>query len=355
MRSVTVRVEQAPYEILIEEGLLSELDAHLADFAGRRAVVVADDHTAPLFADRVIAGLARSDIRAKLCVVPAGEESKCAEQLHRLYDAFLDVPLSREDVVFALGGGVVGDLAGYAAATYLRGVPMVQIPTTLLADVDSSVGGKVAIDLPQGKNLVGAFCQPRRVLIDPEVLSSLEIRQMRAGLAEVIKYGAILDAELFALLEEAGSLSGLMPHLSEIIERCCTLKARVVEEDPYDRGLRMILNFGHTLGHAIEQASSYALLHGEAVAIGMRAAAVLGERRGITPPGTASRLRDLLTLYHLPSDYRDHSPEELVARMALDKKATGKGVRGILLSRMGQAEVVSLTPEDLRELAEAAR
>lgn len=355
MRQVQVTAGTDSYSILLDAGLLDAIGPQLSAYAGRKAAIVADEHTSALFGERVRTSLAAAEIDTTLITIPQGEASKSHEQLLRLYGAFLDMRLTRQDVLLALGGGVVGDLAGFAAATYLRGVPFIQIPTSLLAMVDSSVGGKVAVNLPRGKNLVGAFLQPQQVLIDPRALDTLPPREQRAGLAEVIKYGMILDAPLFDAIEAAGGWEALRPSLPDIIARCCELKAQVVAEDPLDHGYRMILNFGHTLGHAIEQHSGYALLHGEAVAIGMAAAAGLGESLSVTKPGTAARLRGLLRQYGLPITYSETSPEELVSLMALDKKASGLQVRAILVRQVGECLLYPLDAAQLYQLAEAAR
>ena len=266
--------QESRYEIHIGHGLLSGCAPLFAPYRGRRAMIVADEHTAPLYGDALRAQLAAAGVNADLCTLPAGETTKCPEQLSRLYDAFLDAHLTRADLVIALGGGVIGDITGYAACTYLRGVHFVQVPTTLLAQVDSSVGGKVAVNHPRGKNLLGAFYQPELVLIDCDTLRTLDARQVGAGLGEVIKYGCIADAALFEHLEALGSREALMPVLDGVIARCCEIKADYVRQDPFDHGVRMQLNFGHTLAHALENAMGYGtLLHGEAVAIGMVAAA----------------------------------------------------------------------------------
>ena len=252
-------------------------------------------------------------------VLPAGETTKSPEHLSRLYDMFLDAGLTRSDSVFALGGGVIGDLAGYAACTYLRGVHFVQVPTTLLAQVDSSVGGKVAVNHVRGKNLLGAFYQPELVLIDCDTLATLDDRQFGAGLGEVIKYGCIADRALFEQLESLGSRASLLPALDGIIARCCEIKARYVREDPHDHGIRMQLNFGHTLAHALENALGYGtLLHGEAVCIGMGAAAGWGEALGVTPLGTRERIKRLLDAYGLPTQVpQGLSPEALASTCLL--------------------------------------
>lgn len=350
--SVTADAPESRYEIHIGHGLLRACAPHFAPYKGRKAAVVADSNTAPLYSYTLLEQLYRAGIESSVIVLPAGEETKCPEQLARLYDAFLDFRLTRADLVIALGGGVVGDITGYAACTYMRGVHFVQVPTTLLAQVDSSVGGKVAVNHPRGKNLLGAFYQPELVLIDCDTLLTLDERQIGAGLSEVIKYGCIYDSVLFDRLEALGSREALMPVLDEVIARCCAIKAEYVRIDPHDHGVRMQLNFGHTLAHALENAMGYGtLLHGEAVAIGMAAAARWGEALGHTPAGTASRITALLKAYGLMT----HRPDGLSARlladtMALDKKAEGSTVRTVMLTGIGACKGVPLTPAQLRNL-----
>ncbi len=355
-RLVPVEAAGERYDIVIAPGALKEpgvwLD-RLAPWRGRRAAVVADSNTAPLFGANVLAALAQAGIEGQLFTVPAGEASKCHERLLSLYDAFLDIPLTRADLVIALGGGVVGDLAGYAAATYQRGVQLVQIPTTLLAQVDSSVGGKVAVNLPRGKNLIGAFCQPSLVIADPDALETLDERQLGAGLGEAIKYGCIADAALFERLESFPNRRALMPALPGIIARCCELKADYVRRDPHDHGVRMELNFGHTLGHALENALGYgALLHGEAVCVGMVAAARWGETLVVTPRGVPERIEAMLVRYGLPVTVAEEkvSAAVLLRAMALDKKAAGSTVRIVLLEEIGRATVRAVERDELAAL-----
>lgn len=349
---VTAGATESRYDIHIESGLLAGCAPLLAPYAGSRAAVVADSNTAPLYAGTLLEQLRRAGIAASVVILPAGEETKCAAQLSRLYDAFLDLHLTRADLVIALGGGVVGDIAGYAACTYLRGVHFVQAPTTLLAQVDSSVGGKVAINHPRGKNLLGAFYQPELVLVDCNTLRTLDARQIGAGLGEVIKYGCICDRALFEQLESLGTRERLMPVLGEVIARCCSLKADYVRRDPHDHGVRMQLNFGHTLAHALENALGYGtLLHGEAVSIGMVAAARWGETLGVTPAGTAARIKAVLAGYGLMTERPvGLDAEALAATMALDKKAEGNTVRAVLLTEIGRCTGVPLTPAQLRAL-----
>ena len=350
--SVTANAPESRYDIHIAHGLLASCSPLVAPYKGRRAAVVADSNTAPLYSYTLLEQLHRAGVEASVVILPAGEETKCVEQLARLYDAFLNAHLTRADLVIALGGGVVGDITGYAACTYLRGVHFVQVPTTLLAQVDSSVGGKVAINHPRGKNLLGAFYQPELVLVDCDTLKTLDARQVGAGLGEVIKYGCIYDRALFERLESLSTRERLMPVLDEVIARCCAIKAEYVRLDPHDHGVRMQLNFGHTLAHALENAMGYGtLLHGEAVSIGMVAAARWGETLGITPAGTAERIRAVLEGYELMTEVpAGLSAGTLAATMALDKKAEGSTVRTVLLTEIGKCTGVPLTPDQLKAM-----
>ena len=341
--------EQASaYDIHIGHGLLKNAATLLAMCRGRRAMIVTDENVAPLYLDTLKAQLELAGAQTHAFILPAGETTKCMAQLERIYDAHI----TRKDFVIALGGGVVGDITGYAACTYLRGVRFIQVPTTLLAQVDSSVGGKVAVNHPRGKNLLGAFYQPELVLIDCDTLRTLDARQVGAGLGEVIKYGCIADKALFETIEQLGSRGALMPRLDEIVARCCAIKARYVHEDPHDHGVRMQLNFGHTLAHALENTMGYGvLLHGEAVCIGMVAAAKWGETLGVTPEGTSARIERVLKAYDLPTE-RDASltRAQLAATMALDKKAEGDGVRCVILTEIGACTGVVIESGKLAEM-----
>lgn len=350
--SVTANAPESRYDIHIGHGLLKDCAHLFSAYHGRKAAVVADSNTAPLYSYVLMEQLHRAGVESSLIVLPAGEETKCMAQLEKLYEAFLDFRLTRADLVIALGGGVVGDITGYAAATFMRGVHFIQVPTTLLAQVDSSVGGKVAVNHPRGKNLLGAFYQPELVLIDCDTLKTLDERQIGAGLGEVIKYGCIYDAALFDRLERLSSREALMPVLDEIIARCCEIKAEYVRQDPHDHGVRMQLNFGHTLAHALENAMGYGvLLHGEAVAIGMCAACRWGEKLGVTPDGTADRVKRVLKGYDLLTEYpASLCADTLADAMALDKKAEGSRVRTVLLTQIGACTGVPLTAGELKAL-----
>ena len=342
----------APYAITIGPGLLADGAALAAPLRGRQALLASDSHVAPLYARSVSEALqgARPELRIETFVLPAGEGSKTLDGFAAAIDALAALGARRDACVYALGGGVLGDLAGFAAACWMRGIDCVQLPTTLLAMVDSSVGGKTAVDLPQGKNLVGAFHPPRAVIADTSVLRSLPDRELRAGLAEVVKYGAIGDEDFLAWL--AGHAGALLERedavLTEAIARSCAHKAAIVERDPFEHGDRALLNFGHTFAHVIEVEQAYdGLNHGEAVAVGMALAARLSARLGIAGDTDADGLCRLLERFGLPVALpRGLDPAALLARMRLDKKALADGLRFVLWDGPGRARVVANVPGD---------
>jgi 3-dehydroquinate synthase len=328
--------------VLIEEGLLDRLGA-LVNGLGRwtTVAVVSDDVVGPLYADRVAASLESAGLSVARCAMPAGEAHKTLETVSDLYTQFLAAGLDRSGLVVALGGGVVGDVVGFAAATYMRGLPLAQIPTTLLAMVDSSVGGKTGVDLPAGKNLVGAFKQPVLVAIDPEVLATLPPADFRAGLAEVAKAGVISSPELFQRLEDGGT------DLSWIIREAVAVKVTVVEADPYERGRRVVLNLGHTFAHAFERLSDYQLRHGEAVAMGTAVAARLAVDLGHCSPAVSQRIIALLDHLGLPTAPADYEPEAVWEAMTSDKKKQGKQLRFVLPLDIGQVDVFDDVPRQV--------
>ena len=339
MKTLTVALPGRDYDILIERGLLEragELCKSALPKAAKLAVVT-DTNVGPLYANSVKTSLEQAGFTVQVTTLPAGEHTKCVDNLSALWETFMTFGLTRTDAVVALGGGVIGDLAGFAAATALRGVDFVQIPTTLLAQVDSSVGGKVAIDLHAGKNLAGAFWQPRLVLMDPNVLNTLDDKTFSDGMAEVIKYGCIRDGEFFTFLEQHPSRAQVMEEIEHVLYTCCNLKREVVVEDERDTGVRMLLNFGHTLGHAYELAGNYEVwTHGQAVAAGMVKAAELGLALGITPDGTAQRITALLKQFALPVSI-DCTHEQYADAVGLDKKGSGDKISLILLETIGSA------------------
>ena len=335
-----------PYSILLERGLLAQTGKHCLPLfpAGTRAMVISDSNVFPLYGKTVVDSLRQAGYEVYSCQFPAGEQSKLLSTVETFYRALAENGFTRSDFIVALGGGVTGDMAGFAAATFLRGMDFVQIPTTLLAQVDSSVGGKTGVDLPFGKNLVGAFHQPRLVLIDPDTLSTLPPHFFADGMGEVIKYGCIRRAALFdRLLRE-----NIEEHLEEVIYECVDCKRQVVEADALDKGARMILNFGHTLGHALEKLHGFSgLSHGEAVGIGMVLIAKAGEKSGLTAPGTSEKIVTLLERYNLPTT-TDWSMEQIAEATALDKKSAGKNLRLILLRDIGDAYIYTIPAADLQ-------
>ncbi len=344
MPTITVHIGERTYPVHIGSGLLDTLGQHTRDTLGDITVaVVTDDHVAPLYLRRAVQSLKAAGLNVCAITLPHGEQTKSLTRLSDLYTFLCDHHLTRKDALVALGGGVIGDLTGLAAATYLRGIHFIQVPTTLLAQVDSSVGGKVAVDLPQGKNLVGAFYQPDFVLCDPDTLTTLTPEFWRDGLGEVVKYGCIGDAELFRLLEETapGGRDALMARIDDILRHCIQAKADVVAQDERDTGLRMTLNFGHTIAHAVETCQRYTgLRHGEAVSLGMHVMTRLTEGKGLTEQGTADRLDALLTALNMPMRLPDIPEGDLLAAMGMDKKSAGKVLRVIALKRIGACDIV---------------
>lgn len=359
MPTVHVNLGPRSYDLEIGSGNLREAAKFCdTDQEDAHVVVITDENVDALYSEALGDALQEAGAQLDILVVEPGEQSKASEVAADLWEQLLDNGADRKSVVLALGGGVVGDLAGFVAATFGRGLRFVQIPTTLLAQVDSSVGGKVGINLPGGKNMVGAFWQPRGVLIDVDVLQTLPVREYRAGLAEVVKYGVIQDAEFFAYLE--GNIEKVNSRdaavLTRIVERCCRLKADVVEQDEREEtGLRSILNYGHTFGHAFEAATEYELLlHGEGVAIGMMCAARLAERMGRVDAAFVERQRKLLEAFGMALDVPDVEHGELVEFMYRDKKVERGKLRFVLPTRMGHVELVRdvVTDDVLAAMAE---
>ncbi len=364
MTRVRVELGERSYDIEIGEGLLASAGATLKALgAGARAAVVTDTNVGPLYADGVAQSLESAGFAVTVIIIPAGEKSKSVRMLERVWNELVAAELDRNSTVVALGGGVVGDLAGFAAATYMRGVRCVQVPTTLLACVDSSVGGKTGIDLGAGKNLVGAFHQPAAVIVDTATLKTLPERELRSGLAEVIKYGIVLDATFFGWLDNSmDELMALdMGRMAEAIRRSCELKARVTSADERESGLRAILNFGHTVGHALEAAAGYEeLLHGEAVSLGMLAACRVGELMGKHSPDPACSRRartrmvyvwDLLARAGLPVKLGKIDVARVMEIMRRDKKARDGRITMVLPKHIGEVEIVKDVPTDVIEKA----
>lgn len=354
IQTVRVNLAERSYDIQIGTGNLAGAGRFLADRAKvTHVALITDDHVHKPYAMQVAESFGEQDIETDVIVVEPGEESKSLEVAEALWQGLLDMGADRKTVLAAVGGGVVGDLAGFIAATYARGLRFLQLPTSLLAQVDSSVGGKVGINLPTAKNMVGAFLQPLGVLIDTATLATLPDNEYRAGLAEVVKYGVILDAEFFDYLEAnvAAVNDRDRDVLARIITRCCRLKADVVEKDEREEtGLRAVLNFGHTYGHAFESLSGYGtLLHGEGVAIGMVCAARLAERLGRVDSQFTGRLRSLLESLGAPVDVPPLDHQQIVDAMMHDKKVQHGTLHFVLPSRMGHVELVGhIDPADVR-------
>ncbi len=343
---VQVNLKERGYEILIGTGVLGSAGNFIAERTGcSQAVIITDKNVESPYATAVRDHLVQQNIHTDLLTVEAGEPSKSVDVANRLWNSLLDLGADRQTVVIAVGGGVVGDLAGFIAATFTRGIEFFQIPTTLLAQVDSSVGGKVGVNLPNAKNIVGAFWQPRGVLIDIAALRTLPVREYRAGMAEVVKYGVILDDEFFAYLESnLSALNDRQPQVLEyVVARCCQLKADVVEADEREQsGMRAKLNYGHTFCHAFEAVTGYReFLHGEAVSMGMICASRLAEELGMIDSTVTQRQFDLLTALGLPVAPPELDQEKLLEAMKRDKKTERGQLRFVLPSRLGEVDLVA--------------
>lgn len=344
METVRVELVERSYDILIGNGLLDGVGARLKTYGpSPKAALVSNPTVFALYGERVTDSIKKAGFDLEHVIIPDGEEYKNLETLKRIYDELLKHGLDRKSALIALGGGVVGDITGFAAATYMRGISYIQIPTTLLAQVDSSVGGKTGVDHKLGKNMIGAFWQPGLVLIDPVTLKTLPKKQLLAGLAEVIKYGVIYDSELFGFLEANREriLNLDDKAITYIIRRSCEIKADVVSKDERESGLRAILNYGHTIGHAIETATGYTrYLHGEAVAIGMHLEAKLSQLLKGIDEGQVFRIKALIDSYGLPSEIpKDINRDDILSSMQLDKKAVAGKLKFILPESIGAVKI----------------
>ena len=350
--TLPVRYPGGQYDIHLGSGLLSHVGGAMRAagiLRGTRVALISNPYVAPLFGAEVESSLREAGFEPFRCSVPDGEAYKTLGTVSELYSQFLERKLDRSGSVLALGGGVTGDVAGFAAATFMRGVNFVQVPTTLLAMVDASVGGKTGVDLPQGKNLVGAFKQPVLVLIDPSVLATLPEAEIRCGLAEVIKHGIISDPGLFVELEaNAGALSSWQGQ--EAVTRIASalrVKIQIVEGDPYEDGRRAVLNLGHTVGHALEKLGGYSLSHGQSVSIGMVAAARIAVESGMAKPALARRIESVLSAWGLPVEVPPFEADAIYAAMAHDKKTRGRQLRWVLPISIGEVEIVSDVPAEI--------
>jgi 3-dehydroquinate synthase len=351
--AIRVKTPEGAYDIVVEAGMLGRLETEAERFGLTGRVVVVTNTTVARLYGAIVERMLPD---AALVAVADGEQHKTLETVRRLYDDFVSVGLDRSGTVIALGGGVVGDTVGFAAATYMRGVRLVQFPTTLLSMVDSSVGGKVGVDLPQGKNLVGAFKQPDTVLIDPDVLQTLPERELRCGMAEVIKHGLIADEDLFNkvielhyppnwLDDKIMNSTTYFVELAKLIPQALQVKVNVVEQDPYEQNIRAHLNLGHTFAHAIEQVSGYAWLHGEAVGVGLLAAARLSHRLGLCDASVVGRVSEAIRAVALPQRIGLLDIEQIYAAMATDKKWRNGRSRFVLLEGIGKPTIVENVAE----------
>lgn len=343
---IPVPLPQSPYEVHIAPDRLREIASHLAHLGlGKKIMVVSNPEIYQHYGEIVVKALRQAHYEVFTHLIPPGEIHKTPASINDLYNAAFKANLERNSTMVALGGGVIGDMTGFGAATWLRGINFVQIPTSLLAMVDASIGGKTGVNHPQGKNLIGAFYQPRLVYIDPAVLKTLPEREFQAGMAEVIKYGVIWDSELFTLLEEAEDLSSIdrlsTALLTQIIQRSCQAKVDVVSQDEKEAGLRAILNYGHTIGHGVESLTGYGVInHGEAVGIGMEAAAKISHHLGLCDQSLGDRQRQLLVKTKLPTEIPPTlAVDDVLASLIHDKKVKAGKVRFILPTAIGKVEI----------------
>lgn len=343
-----VVLPEKSYEIVVKRNSLERISEWISGLWGNKKIaVISDTNVFPIYGERVQKQLEATHEVVNY-VVPAGEKSKSLEMAAVLYDFLAEEQFTRSDGIIALGGGVVGDLAGFVASTYMRGIAFVQVPTSLLAQVDSSIGGKTAVNGPKAKNIIGTFAQPDGVLIDPETVQTLPEKRIQEGIAEIIKCGAISDKSLWDDLAAFTGITDLVANSEAIIEKALCVKKKVVEEDPYDNGSRLLLNFGHTIGHAIENTAGYGKIsHGEAIAIGMVQISRKAEERRETPEGITAQIIEMNQKYHLPTTYTPWQEGKLFQAITHDKKARGQNLKIILLEKIGQAKVQTIPIEEI--------
>ncbi len=347
MNELKVKLSHTTYPIFIKKGLFKEAGTLFRTLLhGKRAMIVTDSNLSPTYGKELLDSLNADGFEAGISIIPTGERSKSLDVLSTLYNSFAQFGITRNDFVIALGGGVTGDLSGFAASTWLRGTGFMQIPSSLLAMVDSSIGGKVAVNLPIGKNLVGAFYHPEIVLIDPLLLETLPERHFADGMAEVIKYGCIDDKDLFKSLESINDKSHAMENIEDIIYSCCDIKRKIVELDERETNLRMVLNFGHTIGHAIEKFFKYEkYTHGEAISLGMIFAADLSHMLGYCSSELSDRLRILLSKFNLPVQLLGINTEDIINTVLVDKKVRTNEINLILIKSIGNV-IIEKFPVD---------
>lgn len=344
-----------PYDIMIERGSLTSVgDWARSIWNCQKIAIITDNHVASLYAETVQQSLETAGFEVFVFEFLEGEASKNLTTVNNAYDFLLENGLTRGDGIVALGGGVVGDLAGFVASTYMRGIPFLQIPTSLTAQVDSSIGGKTGVNTPKAKNSVGTFNQPKGVLIDPDVLQTLGQRELIEGMGEVIKYGLIDDIALWDLLDSLdGSVAAILENAEAIIYHSCQVKRKIVVEDEFEGGVRMYLNFGHTIGHAIEQTAGYGkVMHGEAVAIGMVQISRVAEKKGLMPAGITDAISAMCAKFGLPTDYEPWKTDELYAALTHDKKASGGSIKTVIVPKLGSAAINQISLEEMKAYLE---
>lgn len=344
-----------PYDIVIERGALANAGEWSRSILNcQKIAIITDNHVGGLYAEKVKLSLQAAGFEVVVFDFLEGEASKNLTTVNKAYDFLIDNHITRTDGIVALGGGVVGDLAGFVASTYMRGIPFVQIPTSLTAQVDSSIGGKTGVNTPKAKNIVGTFAQPKGVLIDPDVLVTLGQRELIEGMGEVVKYGLIDDIELWNLLETLdGSPESILENAEAIIYHSCDVKRKIVVEDEFEGGVRMYLNFGHTIGHAIEQTAGYGkVMHGEAVAIGMVQISRVAEKKGLMPAGMTDNIMAMCDKFGLPTDYEPWKVDDLYTALTHDKKARGKAIKTVIVPKLGSAAINQIPLEEMKDYLE---
>lgn len=349
MKTLNINLTDANYNIYIRNGIIDNLEEEISKvYSGHKIVVITDENVEKLYYERLCSSLKKYDLY-KIVIKP-GEKSKSIETLTEVYSKLAGFKISRSDLIIAFGGGVVGDLGGFAAATFLRGISYIQIPTSLLAQIDSSIGGKVAVDLKEGKNLVGSFYHPKAVFIDPTLLKTLSTRFLHDGMGEVIKYGAIRNRELFYKVMNFKDDNELLENIEDVIYSCCSIKKAVVENDEKDNGERMILNFGHTIGHAVEEFFNYEkYTHGEGVAYGMYAITKNSEELGLTEKGTALDIKKVLEKYNLSYNIEGLNNDKIIETAALDKKTRGEFINIILIKNIGECFIKKIKKSEMNK------
>ena len=349
---IRIDLPHHPYDIQIEKGCLSQAGKWLRElWQPQKIVIITDNRVASLYAEKVKLSLEDAGFQVAVFDFLEGEERKNLTTVQKVYEFLVKQDMTRSDGIVALGGGVVGDLAGFVASTYMRGIHFVQIPTSLTAQVDSSIGGKTGVNTPFAKNMVGTFAQPDGVLIDPTVLETLGKRELIEGMGEVIKYGLIEDPELWDLLSKMdGSVESILEYSESLIEHSCQVKRKMVVEDELDNGIRLYLNFGHTIGHAIEATAGYGkVMHGEAVAMGMVQVSKVAEEKGLMPTGITQSIREMCQKFGLPVDYENWDLDKLYQALTHDKKARGNTMKLVLVPELGSATIHPVSLEEMKD------